>query len=296
MGVKRSELSTNDFSFQECLRYLGRNDKECTHLVQEDRLLKPVQVGERLVLLEIETGKERLLLRSNQELGAAEWQEVHRYVQRFFDLDRDLKPFYEQVKADSLLSPLVAQFAGLRLVRMPDFFEAICWSILGQQINLNFAYQLKLAFAQRYGQLVQGTEQCGLYLFPRPETVANLDIETLREIKFSRQKSDYIIGVARSIVEGELDVEALYQLEPEVLHKQLVALRGIGNWTANYLMMKVFGIPSAFPIEDVGLHNAVKMGLDWERKPTLEELRTMAEGWRGWEAYATFYLWHSLLA
>lgn len=296
MGDKRSELRTNDFSFQECLRYLGRNDKECTHLVQEAHVLKPVQVGERLVLLEIGAKDGQLLLCSNLELDEVEWKEIHHYVRRFFDLDRDLKPFYNQVKADSLLSPLVAQYAGLRLVRMPDFFEAICWSILGQQINLNFAYQLKLAFAQRYGQLVPGTEHSGLYLFPHPEKVASLDIETLREIKFSRQKANYIIGIARSIVEGDLDVEALYHLETEVLHKQLVALRGIGNWTANYLMMKVFGIPSAFPIEDVGLHNAVKMGLDWERKPTLEELRTMAEAWRGWEAYATFYLWHSLLA
>jgi DNA-3-methyladenine glycosylase II len=74
----------------------------------------------------------------------------------------------------------------------------------------------------------------------------------------------------------------------------LVRVRGIGPWTAHYVRMRCLRDPRAFPIGDAGLHNAVKARLGLERKPTPQELQALFANWAGWEAYATFYLWHSL--
>lgn len=73
-----------------------------------------------------------------------------------------------------------------------------------------------------------------------------------------------------------------------------MAIRGVGAWTADYVMMKCLHHPAAFPIADVGLHQAIKRQLGLERKPTIEEIEEMSTNWGGWQAYATFYLWRSL--
>ena len=76
--------------------------------------------------------------------------------------------------------------------------------------------------------------------------------------------------------------------------KILTKIRGIGPWTANYVLMRCLRFTSAFPIDDVGLHNAVKHVIGSEQKPTKEELLNLSAPWKGWEAYATFYLWRFL--
>jgi DNA-3-methyladenine glycosylase II len=109
------------------------------------------------------------------------------------------------------------------------------------------------------------------------------------------KKSEYIIGVARLIVEGKLTKELLLSSDDMIAaEKKLVAIRGIGPWTANYVLMRCLRFPSAFPIADVGLHNAIKHLTGTANKPTLEEIRHHALAWANWESYATFYLWRVL--
>ena len=287
-------IPTSIFSFEECLRYLGRNPQESTHLVEDGKLYTLLYKAGKNWLLEISHTGTDLVVQTDQILDAEQQQLLHQYIQNWFDLDTDLNVFYTQVEDDAVLQALTKTFRGLRMVRMPNLFEALCWAVLGQQINLNFAYKLKRQFAAKYGAAVP-IKQHTLYQFPSPETVAGLDVETLKQIQFSRQKANYIIGIAQAICDGTLEEQALRQLDFSSIHQQLVALKGVGNWTANYILMKVFGDTSAFPIEDVGLHNALKVQLGLNQKPSIPEIRELAKPWAGWEAYATFYLWHSLL-
>jgi DNA-3-methyladenine glycosylase II len=74
----------------------------------------------------------------------------------------------------------------------------------------------------------------------------------------------------------------------------LVNIRGIGPWTANYVLMRCLRFPSAFPIDDVGLQNAIKHPLGRDKKPTKDEIMKFAGNWTNWESYATFYLWRFL--
>lgn len=74
----------------------------------------------------------------------------------------------------------------------------------------------------------------------------------------------------------------------------LVNIRGVGPWTANYVLMRCLRIPSAFPIDDVGLHNVIRLLTGSENKPTKEEIRQFSSTWTNWESYAIFYLWRIL--
>ena len=78
------------------------------------------------------------------------------------------------------------------------------------------------------------------------------------------------------------------------MKNRLISIRGVGDWTADYTIMKCFDINDAFPIADVGIHNALKGILGLDKKPTIEEIEKLSVNWSGWEAYATFYLWRSL--
>lgn len=94
---------------------------------------------------------------------------------------------------------------------------------------------------------------------------------------------------------GELAKEALLQLQDfKQVQSSLLAIKGIGAWTSDYVLMKCFRHPAALPIADVGLHNALKLQLGLERKPAIQEINQLAAYWDGWQAYATFYLWRSL--
>lgn len=87
-----------------------------------------------------------------------------------------------------------------------------------------------------------------------------------------------------------------FDLDKDLSHfyEGAMAIRGVGEWTADYVMMKCLHHPTAFPITDVGLHNALKIQLGLKRKPTLEEIKEFAANWEGLQAYAVFYLWRSL--
>lgn len=97
------------------------------------------------------------------------------------------------------------------------------------------------------------------------------------------------------MADGRLVKELLLEMNDfAAMEKELLSIRGIGPWTANYVLMRCLRNAAAFPIADVGLHNALKHVLGLDEKPTLPHIRQLAEGWKGWEAYATFYLWRVL--
>lgn len=221
-------------------------------------------------------------------------RKVATYIWEWFDLDQELGGFYEMARKDKILEQIAHKYYGLRIICIPDLFEALTWAIIGQQINLTFAYTLKKRFVEHFGECLT-FEGHTFWLFPEFEQIAKIAIEELRKLQFTSRKAEYIIGVAKAMTSNQLTKEALLQeQEYQLVHKSLMAIRGVGAWTADYVMMKCLQYPSAFPIADVGLHNAIKIQLGLERKPTIEEIEEMSIHWESWQAYATFYLWRSL--
>ncbi|WAH37760.1 DNA-3-methyladenine glycosylase 2 [Alicyclobacillus dauci] len=287
-----------EFSFDEVLGYLQRSPNECLHRVENRRVLKLMAVAGAVcfVVIEESTSSNDITVHFPDGPTPTKEQrlEVVRAVWNWFDLDTDLRPFYTMAQTDTLLKELVTDYYGLRIVGVQDLFEAISWAIIGQQINLTFAYTLKRRFIEALGT---GVEREGemYWLFPTPAVVAGLEPERLTSLQFTGKKAEYLINVAGKIADGELTKEKLIAMGNfAAAEKALTAIRGIGPWTASYVAMRCLRNRAAFPVGDVGLQNAIKHQLGLDRKPTENELRKLAIPWRGFEAYATFYLWRSL--
>jgi DNA-3-methyladenine glycosylase II len=293
---KYIEINPPDpFSFNECLVYLNRSEVECLHKVKNGELYKFLKIGDWDVLLKI--GTKSANLRVTFLNGTPpKWvrAQAAKYVWDLFDLQTNLESFYEMATEDDILKILIDRYKGLRIVKINDLFECLCWAVMGQQINLKFAYTLKKRLVEQYGKklIFEGEEY---FLFPNPEAISHLQVEDLKQLQFTIRKAEYMIGIAQLFAKGAFRKEELaLEKDYRILKSRLVSIRGIGSWTADYAILKCFNLNSAFPLADVGIHNALKGILGRDAKPSLHEIQKLTEGWRGWEAYAAFYLWRWL--
>jgi DNA-3-methyladenine glycosylase II len=291
-------LLPKEFNFEENITYLARSSNECLFHIKNNRVSKAIPIGAETFIIEVFSEDDNYLtirfLGERKPTSAITREEVTRYVREWFDLDRDIRHFYSMAKEDPLLGPAVDSFYGLRIIGIPDLFEALCWGILGQQINLTFAYTLKRRLVEKLGRRVVH-DGITYWVFPSPEDIAVLPVEELESLRMTNKKAEYLIGVAQFMVEGRLTKEELLNLRNHKdAERTLVKIRGIGPWTANYVLMRCLRYPSAFPIDDVGLHNAIKHQLGRDKKPTKDEIKKIAVNWTDWESYATFYLWRYL--
>lgn len=272
---------------------MGDNEFECLHNKSDNTVSKAlIHWGRPFVFRLSEVGKDlelELLSGEKAHLAAA-----ISYVREWFDLDRDLSPFYELLRQDADFAYLADRFAGLRLMGIPDLFEALSWSILGQQINLQFASKLKRRLVERFGEAIELNGHT-YHLFPIPQTIAHLEVEDLRPFQISQRKAEYIIGVARLFAEGKLSKCQLENLQdPIAVQETLTSIRGIGLWTANYAMMKSLQLPDSIPYGDSGLNAALSRLKGTDKRPSKQKVDEIFAPFAGWKAYLTRYLWRSL--
>jgi len=283
-----------NFSFELTLSFLKRSPREILHRIDGSRIGKALSVNGAPVVFQIEYVGEKLKVDfANTSLDATSQHYVSRYIHEWFDLETNLKPFYSLARKDELLADLVKKFKGYRIVGQPDLFESLVWAVLGQQINLQFAYTLKQRFVEQFGVRVNHNNQ-DYFLFPEPKIVAQLSDGDLLPLQFSRQKSKYVQLIGEAFANNVVSKEKLSVLSFDEAKIELMKIKGIGNWTANYALMKTFRYPNAFPLEDAGLHNAIKNLKDMKKKPSIEQVKRIFKRYKGWEAYATLYLWKSL--
>lgn len=283
-----------EFSYEMNYQFLQRSPRELLHKVDNGTVTKLLKVGDEKILFSIKEGDTKLIVTFlNGQPTTPSKEFVKKYITEWFDLENDLKPFYAFASKDKLLKPLVEKYYGYRIMGQPDLFESIVWAVLGQQINLQFAYTLKQRFVEKFGERLFFHDE-SWFLFPEAKLVASLTDDVLLPLQFSKQKSRYTIGIAEAFAAGEISKEKLKGLPLLEAKETLMKIKGIGNWTANYALMKTFRYQDAFPLEDAGVHNAIKNLKKMDRKPSLDEVRKLFKKYKGWEAYATLYLWKSL--
>lgn len=296
--VRNNEIylrTPDEFDFYQCLRFLNRNQEECLHRIEGNSWIKMISIAGNPVIFRVSDAVEYLRITPlNTVLSSADQAELIRYLIEVFDLDRDLRPFYHHMRTDPLLGRLCRDYYGLRLLGIPDLFEALSWSIVGQQINLTFAYRLKKRLVEARGECLSlyGVKH---YLFPTPLAVTRVSAREFSNWQFSGSKAAYLVGVAREILNGNISRNMLENLSPEEAYHRLLQLKGIGPWSAQYVMMKCLRSNTAFPVSDVGLQNAVRKQTGATIKPSIPELTEYGNRWDPWQAYAAFYLWQSLI-
>ncbi len=169
------------FSWKAILGYLTRENNEIMYKVVEDKVRRAFLIDKQIYLCEIADSDslKRLQIRIlNQISWTSSSQEyISQFVSDWFDLARSLVEFYKLASSDSILNQLVNDFYGLRMVGMPEFYEAITWGILGQQINLAYTYTLKRRFTETFGKAISFDGE-NYWIYPDPKKVAQTTIDT----------------------------------------------------------------------------------------------------------------------
>jgi AraC family transcriptional regulator of adaptative response / DNA-3-methyladenine glycosylase II len=213
---------------------------------------------------------------------------LRRLVRRMLDLDTDLGPFLALARRDPLLAPLVARHPGLRLPQLPDPFEGAVRAIVGQQVSVAAARTVVDRLVRQLGEPLAGGS--GLLAFPRPAALAAAPLESLTALGVTRAKAAALIAAAAATRDRVLDWERLRASPPEITQAALLALPGIGPWTASYIRMRALGDRDAFPASDLGVIKALAP------RTAAAEIAALAERWRPFRAYAAIHLWRSLAA
>ena len=170
-------------------------------------------------------------------------------VRQLLGFDFDLVAFSAWAADEELLAPLVVRFAGFRPSLAPDPFEALVTSITAQQVSLFSAVAIRNRLVERFGERVERA-----WVFPTRERLAAASEDELFSAGFSRRKAEYVVGLARS----DLDLASLVLLPDDEVKQRLVAVRGLGEWTADWFLARHLGRPRAWPAGDLAVRKVVR--------------------------------------
>jgi DNA-3-methyladenine glycosylase II len=192
-----------------------------------------------------------------------------------------LGPFYEWAQGDEVMRELVQKLAGFRPPLAPDPYETLVSAITAQQVSLFSAFAIRNRMVERFGE--RGGHA---YAFPTRERMARAREQELTELGFSRRKAEYVLGVARA----EVDLEALRTLPDDDVKATLTALRGLGEWTADWFLARYLARPHAWPAGDLGLVKAVSAFCFGGRKLSIAEVRAFADRVEPFQNLSAHYL------
>ena len=210
-------------------------------------------------------------------------------LDRLFGLTVDLSPFAAMAAADPLLGPLAARMRGLKPPRFPTVFEALVNGVACQQLSLAVGIQLLNRLAADRGKAMSEHPD-GPRAFPDPEGLASLDPDDLRRHGFSSAKARTIIAIAQAVVADRLDLEGLQLLEDGAAIERLTSLRGIGRWTAEYVLLRGLGRLHVFPGDDVGAHNKLRHLFGIDTPLDYDAVHRLVARWHPYAGVVYFHL------
>lgn len=168
--------------------------------------------------------------------------------------DLDLLPFYRSV--DVTLKPLIRHLRGLKPPRTATAHEALIIAFTEQQITTRLARTFQNRMVLKYGKPFQLGE-LKFHTFPSPHSLASASKEDLKHLGLSRNKADFIVEASRSVASGELDLEALKGRPTTEAREVLLSIKGVGEWTADYVLSRGLGRPEMVPYYDLGARDTI---------------------------------------
>jgi AraC family transcriptional regulator of adaptative response / DNA-3-methyladenine glycosylase II len=272
------------YDWEAMLAFLRARAIDGVELVTHDRYTRTTAIGQHLGTIEVHHLPRHASVAATLRFETVEVLSVAvARIRRIFDLNADILAIGEHLAADPLLRQVVATRPGLRSPGAWDGFELGVRAILGQQVSVERARQLAGTLV-----LLAGSSHAGLpgRVFPTAAQVHAADLSALG-MPGARRAALHALAAA-SMADPQL-FHALGTLEETVA--RLLAVRGIGPWTAQYIALRAAREPDAFPASDVGLlRGATQAG---EPRPSAAELLERAERWRPWRAYAAQHLWEA---
>lgn len=225
-------------------------------------------VGSHEISVTQAPGKNYLLITIPVELSRKA-HAILKKVRRLYDLDANPSVVDAALAEDPFLEPLLKQHPGLRVPGCWDNFEMLLRAIIGQQVSVAGATTVMRRLSEGIGTT--------------PEAILKSSPQSIAAMGMPVKRATTIWTIARQVHEGSIDLE---EKDPEHFYTQLLAVPGIGPWTAEYLQLRILGWPNAFPAGDLGLQKALQLNEKASRQ--------RANAWQPWRSYATMLLWRSL--
>jgi AraC family transcriptional regulator of adaptative response / DNA-3-methyladenine glycosylase II len=202
---------------------------------------------------------------------------------RMLDLDADSAAVDETLAADPLLAALVAARPGIRVPGSVDGAEMAVKAVIGQQVSVAGARTVAGRLVTAYGKPLTRPDGWLTHHFPTADALASVDPETL---PMPRARARTLVGLAAAVATGEVDLDP--GADRDRVEATLLAMPGIGPWTADYLRMRVLGDPDSFLASDLGVRRGLeRLGAAGDPRSAADR----AEAWRPWRSYALMHLW-----
>jgi AraC family transcriptional regulator of adaptative response / DNA-3-methyladenine glycosylase II len=282
-----------DYRVEYALRVIGRDAESPTETVNGRAFARVLRGGDGAPLMlrvRFERGRARCDVTRSGPIAPADVRAAHAIALRMLGLPQDPAGFEQRVARSRRLRPLVNGRAGLRVPLATDPFEALTWAIVGQQVNLPFAYRLRRTLIELAGADAGG----GMRAHPTAADVAALDYADLTRRQYSRRKAEYLIDTARDVASGALPLAALGDAAVPAVERRLLAVRGLGPWSVQYLLMRGFGFGDCVPAGDSGLATALERFFALPARPDPVATRRLMEPFAPHRSLATFHFWMSL--
>jgi DNA-3-methyladenine glycosylase II len=184
-------------------------------------------------------------------------------------------------KKDRVMKRLIAQFPDVSMRSRGDAFTTLARSIVGQQISVKAAQTVWDRFELLPKKMV-------------PASILKLKVDDMRAAGLSARKIEYLVDLAIHFDSGAISSDSMATMDDEAVIAELVAIRGIGRWTAEMFLMFYLLRPNVLPLDDVGLINGISKGYFSGEAVSRSDVREVAEAWAPYRSVATWYIWRSL--
>jgi DNA-3-methyladenine glycosylase II len=195
----------------------------------------------------------------------------HRKIQRHFST------------ADPILAKVIKQVGPVTLKPQRNRFQTLVQSIISQQISMSAARAIRLRLEKRL-------EPDGI----RPETIARLSVEQLREIGLSRPKAGYMLDLAQKCGDGTVPLSRLARMTDERVIEQLIQVKGIGRWSAQMFLIFSLGRPDVFPLDDLGIRTAIARLYNFTEAHGKQHYLEVGDRWKPYATIGSWYCWRFL--
>jgi DNA-3-methyladenine glycosylase II len=275
------------------LRRRGKNDIDRWDGSQYTRIIvldsSPIRVT--VTTQETVNIEPALIVTVHSEVGRGDQirEDVRLLLTRMLGLTVDLRPFYVLVNGNEHLRPLVEQFFGVRPPQFPTVFEALVNSIACQQVTLDLGILLLNRLSERFGMSLVN-HGVTLHAFPRPADLAEAPEEAIRKLGFSHQKAQAIKRLATDVADHGLDLASLESMTNNEAVEYLTTIRGIGRWSAEYVLLRGLGRLDTFPGDDIGAQNNLQRLFHLDDRPDYEQISQLTSQWRPYGGMVYFHL------
>ena len=185
------------------------------------------------------------------------------------------------MKRDRVMKKLIPQFAGVCLQSRGDAFVTLARSIVGQQISVKAAQSVWDRFEKLPRKMV-------------PAQVLKLKVDDMRAAGLSARKVEYLVDLALHFANSQVHIADWAGMDDEAIIAELVAIRGIGRWTAEMFLIFHLMRPNVLPLDDIGLQNGISRAYFSGEPVSRSEIREVAASWAPFCSVATWYIWRSL--